>query len=84
MRAVVGLVAIVTMTLAFAGSAMADGSFYIRGGGFGHGIGMSQYGSYGYALHGKDYRWILAHYYTDTSLGTTDTSRIIQIGRAHV
>ena len=24
---------------------------------------MSQYGAYGYALHGKDYRFILAHYY---------------------
>ena len=28
--------------------------FYIRGGGNGHGIGMSQYGAYGYALHGKE------------------------------
>ena len=26
----------------------------IRGAGFGHGIGMSQYGAYGYALHGRD------------------------------
>jgi stage II sporulation protein D len=53
--------------------------FYIQGGGDGHGIGMSQYGAYGYALHGKDYRWILGHYYTGTSIGTTDTSRTIRV-----
>ena len=38
----------------------------IRGGGAGHGIGMSQYGAYGYALHGLAYPAILAHYYTGT------------------
>src|SRR5690242_20763519 len=27
----------------------------IRGAGFGHGIGMSQYGAYGYARHGVGY-----------------------------
>jgi stage II sporulation protein D len=53
--------------------------FYVQGGGDGHGIGMSQYGAYGYAQHGKDYRWILAHYYTGTSLGTTNTSRTIRV-----
>src|SRR3954462_11705670 len=40
----------------------------IRGAGFGHGVGMSQYGAYGYALNGRGYREILRHYYTDTSL----------------
>ena len=34
-----------------------------RGAGFGHGIGMSQYGAYGYALEGAKYQGILAHYY---------------------
>src|SRR3954454_13159926 len=41
-----------------------------RGAGFGHGIGMSQYGAYGYALQGAKYEGILAHYYKGTSLGT--------------
>ena len=31
----------------------------IRGAGFGHGIGMSQYGAYGFALEGSDYDRIL-------------------------
>ena len=43
--------------------------FTIRGAGFGHGVGMSQYGAMGYAKHGSAYREILAHYYTGTALG---------------
>jgi stage II sporulation protein D len=42
----------------------------IRGAGYGHGIGMSQYGAYGYALHGSHYQGILAHYYKGTRLET--------------
>ena len=41
-----------------------------RGAGFGHGIGMSQYGAYGYALQGSKYEGILAHYYKGTKLST--------------
>ena len=40
----------------------------IRGAGYGHGVGMSQYGAYGYALNGRGYREILRHYYTGTGL----------------
>jgi stage II sporulation protein D len=65
--------------LACAGSAGAASLFYIRGGGDGHGIGLSQYGAYGYALHGKDYRYILAHYYQGTSLAATDPNRTVRV-----
>src|SRR4051794_16971810 len=51
------------------GQADAASRFTIRGAGFGHGVGMSQYGAYGYALQGATYRQILAHYYTGTALG---------------
>src|SRR5947199_10694786 len=44
-------------------------NFTIRGAGFGHGIGLSQYGAYGYAVHGADYRQIVLHYYKDTHFG---------------
>jgi stage II sporulation protein D len=40
----------------------------VRGAGFGHGIGMSQYGAYGYAKKGMKWQDILAHYYTGTAL----------------
>src|SRR5215210_4719956 len=58
--------------LSFAVPATADAavSHVIRGAGFGHGIGMSQYGAYGYALEGAKYPGILAHYYKGTGLST--------------
>jgi stage II sporulation protein D len=43
----------------------------VKGAGFGHGVGMSQYGAYGYAKHGFAYDQILTHYYTGTTIGTT-------------
>lgn len=45
-------------------------TFSITGTGWGHGIGMSQYGARGSALAGKDHVWILAHYYSGTTLAT--------------
>ena len=38
-------------------------TWVVRGGGFGHGVGMSAYGAYGYGLHGAGYRQILGHYF---------------------
>ena len=40
----------------------------IDGRGWGHGVGMSQYGAQGYALDGWRYPRILAHYYRGTDL----------------
>src|SRR3954471_4555440 len=59
--------------------ASAASRFVIRGAGFGHGVGMSQYGAYGYAVHGFGYRDILAHYFTDTSLGAVDPGREVRL-----
>jgi stage II sporulation protein D len=42
----------------------------LRGHGYGHGNGMSQYGAEGGARAGKSYRQILAKYYPGTRLGT--------------
>jgi stage II sporulation protein D len=42
------------------------GYFQISGRGFGHGVGMSQWGAYNMARQGQDYRRILAHYYQNT------------------
>jgi stage II sporulation protein D len=38
------------------------------GRGFGHGVGMSQWGAYAMALQGRTYRQILSHYYRGTQL----------------
>lgn len=39
----------------------------IYGGGFGHGVGMSQYGVIGYVRQGKDYQYILHTFYKNIS-----------------
>src|SRR5436190_6223924 len=44
-------------------------TWVIRGHGFGHGVGMSQWGAYGFARHGRDYKAILGHYYRHTHVG---------------
>ncbi len=41
----------------------------VSGAGFGHGIGMSQYGAYGFAQNGVGYVRILKHYYRGTEIG---------------
>ncbi len=46
-------------------------AWVVNGAGFGHGVGMSQYGAYGYAKNGFKYDQILTHYYTGTTIGTT-------------
>ena len=42
--------------------------FVFSGGGFGHGVGMSQYGALGQARAGRDYRDILLYYFQGTEV----------------
>jgi stage II sporulation protein D len=51
----------------------------VRGGGFGHGVGLSQYGAMGFAKNGKTYREILGHYYTGTQLGRLDSQPTVRV-----
>lgn len=44
----------------------------LHGRGYGHGVGLSQYGARGRALAGQDAPTILAHYYQGTTLGSMD------------
>jgi stage II sporulation protein D len=72
------------LTLALAclvlpGTAAAASKFTIRGAGFGHGVGMSQYGAYGFAQNGWAYRDILGHYYTGTAIGNLDPAQRVRV-----
>jgi stage II sporulation protein D len=48
----------------------------VSGHGWGHGLGLSQFGAYGYANHGWSYDRILAHYYTGTTLGPAKVATV--------
>ncbi|MBA2347781.1 MAG: SpoIID/LytB domain-containing protein [Solirubrobacterales bacterium] len=64
-------------------AAEAKTSLAIKGAGFGHGVGMSQYGAYGFALKGTKYPQILKHYYTGTQLATlTNTPEVTVLLRS--
>src|SRR4051812_7855796 len=63
------LTTVLVFALSGAASAASSSSWTIRGAGFGHGIGLSQYGAYGYAAHGSDWKSIALHYFKGTHLG---------------
>ena len=56
--------------------APGEALFVVSGRGYGHGVGMSQYGAYGQANAGRTYDEILAHYYTGTELGRSTRSDV--------
>ncbi len=56
--------------------ALAAPLFTLTGRGYGHGIGMSQYGAQGMAMAGQDYRAILGRYYGGAVLSPSPQARI--------
>lgn len=66
---------------AAAAAAPADAAtrVIVRGAGFGHGVGLSQYGAYGFAKRGADHRAIIAHYYRGTRLRTLADAPTVRV-----
>ncbi len=54
-------------------SGASTATFRFYGSGFGHGIGMSQWGAYGLALKGWTHQRILTHYYSRTTVAKSST-----------
>ena len=73
------LLSCILACLVASASAGAASRLTIRGAGFGHGVGMSQYGAYGFAKQGAGYAAILAHYYQGTELGTTASDHTVRV-----
>ncbi|MCW2923431.1 MAG: SpoIID/LytB protein [Thermoleophilia bacterium] len=67
-----------------AAQARSSAQYRIEGRGWGHGIGMSQYGADGYAAHGLDATGIVTHYFAGTVVaprptdGPTDVRVLLQ------
>ena len=64
------------VVLGAATQAAAEVAFRFEGRGFGHGVGMSQFGARGAALAGLDAQRILAHYYRGAVIGTAPTTSL--------
>ena len=64
--------------------AWSPATLVFSGHGWGHGVGLSQYGSYGYAKHGYTYDQMIAHYYpgTDMEIGASRSIRVLLAGGA--
>jgi SpoIID/LytB domain protein len=68
--AALGVAAVLGVSAAVPATAAIQGDVVISGHGFGHGRGLSQYGSLGYAVdYGWGYQQILDHYYGGTTMG---------------
>jgi stage II sporulation protein D len=55
---------------------VGSATFVITGHGWGHGVGLSQYGAYGYAQKGFGYEKIVLHYFPGTEIGDAPVSRV--------
>lgn len=55
---------------------LKDDHIVIATKGFGHGVGMSQYGANGMAKEGKNYKDIVTYYYKDVKI--TESSKLLQ------
>lgn len=51
-----------------------EGGWLFRGKGFGHGVGLSQWGAYQMAQAGYSYKDIISHYYSDVKIVTIATN----------
>ena len=71
--------ALAAMLLA-ASSASGAPKWIVRGAGWGHGVGLSAWGAYGYGKHGWSYREIIDHYFAHlkmTKLRRSPTVRVL-------
>lgn len=77
--------ALAGLALVFAGSAPAalavdvPDSFDLRGSGYGHGVGMAQYGAYELSREGRSGVGILRHYYTGARAPYSATPKYIRV-----
>jgi stage II sporulation protein D len=54
-------------------------TWIVDGRGFGHGVGMSQCGAYGFGIEGRNASGILRHYYRGTTIGRTAKTRSVRV-----
>lgn len=66
-------------TLRVVATSATPSTFRVQGAGWGHGVGLSQYGAYGMALDGSSARQIIQHYYSGADVAYRDTSAEVRV-----
>jgi stage II sporulation protein D len=77
---VIAFVLTAGLAVALVGPAAAAETFTFKGRGWGHGIGMSQWGARGFAEKGLTASQILKHYYTGTEVEARTLPSTIRVG----
>ncbi len=67
------------VTAVLPASAAGAVTWVVKGGGYGHGVGMSAYGAYGFGLHGAGYRQILGHYFRGIRLSELRAAPLVRV-----
>ncbi len=77
------LIALITLASINSASAVAPKTFVFNGSGFGHGVGLSQYGAKGMALEGKSAVEILNYYFPQAEVTPVVDTATISVNIAH-
>ncbi len=83
MKRALMLVFLLTFTSIATASAVVPKTFVFTGAGYGHGVGLSQYGAKGQALEGKSATEILNYYFPDAQVTPVEDTATISVNIAH-
>jgi SpoIID/LytB domain protein len=83
MKRALSLVFLLTFISITNASAVVPKTFTFEGSGYGHGVGLSQYGAKGQALEGKSATEILNYYFPDAQVTPVEDSATISVNLAH-
>lgn len=70
---------LLAVVLAAPSAASAAATWVVKGAGFGHGVGLSAYGAYGFGKHGAGYRQILQHYFQGIQVTTLPRAPLVRV-----
>lgn len=83
MRRYLALIVLISLTSVSSAYAVVPKSFSFTGSGFGHGVGLSQYGAKGQALEGKSATEILKYYFPEADVTPVVDTATISVNIAH-
>ena len=72
------LIAFAALLLSAPAAGAAE-KYRLLGHGYGHGVGLSQWGAYGFANHGADYKKIVKHYFKSTKLESFRSNKKVRV-----